>query len=136
MSRRGLNILLGGLSLTVGGLLYICFREGTYVAQLLSCINGITELQAICRPIRSHFLRYYLPDFLWGLSLGCYLQAVHLPERHGVFICGSVVVVLGAGWEFAQFMNIVSGTADLLDVLMYLAAGVVTVIMNYKERKK
>lgn len=134
-SRRGRNLFVGSTSLLAGGLLYICFRERTYFARLVSWMDAVADLQTACRSVRSDFLRYYLPDFLWGVSLGSFLQAINLPKKWGVLICGVVVLLLGSSWELMQLLGVASGTADILDVLMYLAAGAVTVFINCKERR-
>ena len=36
-----------------------------------------------------NFYKFYLPDFLWGCSLGCGLIAIHDPGIKGVIICAS-----------------------------------------------
>lgn len=135
MSRRWLNILVGTVSLLLGCLFYICFRETTYVALAFGKMALVADLQQIGRSYSCHFVRYYFPDFLWGLSLGCFLQAIHLPNKWGCVSCSAVVCFLGIFWEVLQHTKIVSGTGDLLDVLMYLSAGFCVAIINYKGSK-
>lgn len=135
MSRRWVNILLGAVSLLWGCLLYVCFRETTYIAMFFGKVAAVADLQHAMQSYSNNFILYYFPDFLWGFSLGSFLQAIYLPGKWGSVCCGAAVFLLGTLWEILQCVEIISGTGDLLDVLMYLSAGICAAIINFKERK-
>jgi len=133
MSRRRKNILICLVSLFLGALLYICFRNHTYLSILVDKAIPLASLQTYLRPYRNDFLMFYLPDFLWGLSLGCALEAINLPPK-GVMPSGAIAFLCGCIWELGQHLGFVNGTADPLDALMYFTAGLVTTIVNIKEK--
>ena len=136
MSKRGLNILLGAASLTLGGLLYILFRENSYIASFVNGFTLVSKIRQIFRFCACDFLKYYFPDFLWGFSLCCGLMAIYVPAKRGMVICGLAAFLFGCLWELAQYLGIVSGTGDALDMIMYLTAGLAGIFINLKERVK
>ena len=136
MSTRGLNMLLGIAALTLGGLLYILLRQESYIAVALEDCLFVTELQLLFSVCNCDFLKYYFPDFLWGFSLYCGLFAIHMPSANGSVICGAAVFLCGCLWEAGQYWGIIGGTSDLIDVVMYLTAGLAGILLNLKERVK
>lgn len=132
--RKTAYILAGSLSLLAGCFIYIGFRSNTYIAKLATLCVDLKPLQAWLRPYAGNFLMFQLPDFLWGLSLGCFLQALHMPNGLGSLYCGVTVFACGTAWELLQLLHFIPGTADFLDILMYLSASILTAITNIKER--
>jgi hypothetical protein len=136
MSKRKQNVLLGVGTLLLGTILYILFRKTTYVSIIFQNIRWVNSISNSLECIDNDFLKYYLPDFLWALSLCCGFQVIYTPGIKGNVICGVIAVVFGGVWEILQHAKIVSGTGDFVDVLMYLLAGTICVILNLKERDK
>ena len=135
MSKRKVNSLLGTLALAMGGCIYILFRDRSYIAMLFEGWPLISCIRSIIAPYAGNYVKYYLGDFLWCFSLGCYFQAVFLPKNMGVFLCAGAAFLCGTAWELMQYIQFISGTADVLDILMYLSAGILCTIINLKERK-
>ncbi len=81
------------------------------------------------------FLMYYLPDFLWGFSLSCLLQAFCVYSFKGTVLCCCITAIYGCVWELLQWLSILGGTGDYLDIIMYLLASILCLIINLKERK-
>lgn len=79
------------------------------------------------------FLKYYLPDYLWGVALACGLHAIFNPKAKESLICTVVVVLLGALYEVLQWFGIISGTGDIVDVVLYALAGATVNVINYKR---
>ena len=133
MSKRNLNILLSISALVIGGLIYILFRDNSYIAILFNHIPIIQYIRQHVTTLRVHFIKFYLPDLLWGFSLCSGLHAIYLPNAKTSVLCGITAFSCGAIWEIMQYMGILSGTGDLLDVLMYLFGCLVCIIINLRR---
>ena len=81
-------------------------------------------------------LSFYLPDFLWACALCSGLFAVYPLRARVGWIWGAVTLLYGVGWELLQWCAVISGTADTVDVFLYLAAAIVVVAINYKMEKR
>ena len=135
MSKRGRNLVLAVISLVLGSLLYVLFRSNTHLAKLCSCIPTVATAQLFFAGVHIPFLTVYLVDFLWGLSLCCGLLAIHDPGVKGKIVCAVAAFIWGCLWEMMQWLSVVGGTGDWLDVCMYFLAAFVGIIINLKERK-
>ena len=129
------NLFLSIASLLTGGMLYTLFRETTYIGKAFTHFQPIVTLRCLLSQLESNFLKFYFPDFLWGFSLGCGLQAILSPGKHNNLLCGFGVLLCGTVWECMQAFGIVSGTADFWDVVSYCLAGALCITLNLKERK-
>lgn len=133
MRRRLVWIFNSFLYLLMGALLYALYRQDTGIGKLFGAFLGFSL------PVNSLFSKlcaWFLPDFLWMVSLICALFAVWLPTEKGtLFLCGLALTV-GVLWETAQYYGVVSGTGDLWDVLMYGIAAVFAAIIKRKSKKE
>ncbi len=130
MKKRNVYILLCIASLCIGGGLYVIFRPNTYITDFVRNLLPVNEnLFYKLEGIDCDFIKYYLPDFIWALSLNCGLNAIFNTKK-SLLINGGIVFGISALWELAQYVGITSGTGDLIDVAMYLAAVVTVVIIN------
>ena len=136
MHRTIRNMLWSIAALMCGLMLYILLRPDSYLGKLFSAVNQISALQNAAKIFEVNVLRYYLPDMLWALALGCSLQAVIAPKGTAVLICGGTSLLWGAIWELLQWSGLVGGTGDWVDVLMYFSGALASVIINMKEIKK
>lgn len=136
MSKQKMNVLLGIVALVLGGFIYVAFQENSYVARFCAQLENISYLQKNLNVYSNDFLLYYFPDFLWGFSLCCGLQIIHRPGVRGTLLCSVVAFLCGMLWELLQSGDYVIGTGDVIDVLMYLLASFVSIIINLKEREK
>ena len=134
MSKRSSFVVMGTLSLMLGGIIYLLFRENSYVAIIFN-VRFIDGLREATPTVPKEIVSFYLADFLWSFSLSSYLLAIFLPIKQGAFFCGLTAFLCGVIWEILQFVNAVSGTGDMLDMIMYLIAAVLTV-MVYRRRWK
>lgn len=134
MSKRGVNILVGALSLLIGGVIYILSREDSFIAAMAERFLPLTPIRDLVQHSAWTFAKYYLPDFLWGLSLGCGLHVIHMPKKTGTLLCASGAFMCGLVWEVLQYLDITGGTGDLWDIFMYLLAALLTIFINFKER--
>ncbi len=139
MKRRYIYVLLCILTLGIGGGLYIIFRPDTYVAEFVRGIApAVNDIYTKANTLNCDFLKYYLPDFLWAFSLNCGLNAIFNTKK-SYLITACAVSLLSIFWETAQYLGIVSGTGDFIDMAMYLFAVLLILIFEiiyYKKTKE
>lgn len=131
MSKRISFIFLSVLFIVVGALIYVFFRPTTYIAQFIGNLTGLNSFGEF----GSSFLKFYLPDFLWAISLSFGLYAIYLPNIKTSIILSVVVFVYGVLWEVLQVIGVIGGTGDIVDVIMYLVASMLAVTFNLKKEK-
>lgn len=134
MSIRKKNLLASIIALALGGSLYILFRENSYIGQLFSGSACVQMLRSELNSTSCDLLKYYLPDLLWGLSLGCGLVAIRNSGIRDIVLCAGIAFACGFLWELLQLVGVVGGTGDCVDVLMYLLGSALCVQINLKER--
>ncbi|MBE5928817.1 MAG: hypothetical protein E7267_05545 [Lachnospiraceae bacterium] len=136
MSKQKKNLLLSIVALVAGCFLYAFFRKNTYIGSMFDSIKYVERVRQICLCSVCNVYKFYLPDFLWGFSLSCGLIAIHNPSKKGVFICASFAFLCGCLWELLQYFAVLSGTGDIHDIIMYLLASAICIIINLKETEE
>ena len=135
MEKRLRNILMCAGGLLLGVAVYLLFRENTYLSLLfqgstfLACIRAVIDSKAVMQ------ISFYLPDLLWSFSLCCGIQAIYLPKSSGIYAAAAVAFVCGVAWELLQWTDLVSGTGDYWDILMYFLGSTFAIIMNIRREK-
>lgn len=135
------QIYLGHIAtLLIGSLIYILFRSSTLKMfiwyEKLGITNQISRMRAktfLYSNKLPDFLLYALPDGFWMfsyMSLILYLWKNELRRDNifWVFIL-SIIALLS---ELGQLLKIISGTFDIVDLLMYLL-GTILPFMIYKK---
>lgn len=129
-------MVLSALSLFLGLIIYMFMRSGTNFHFLLpdairNFLYGISG--AVPDNFITDFLRFWFVDFLWGVSLTFALISVTTQATKKKFISVSCVsFAAGVLFEFAQLFSLVSGTFDVLDILMYAAASLLCAVISIK----
>lgn len=136
MSKRWRNILLCMGSLLLGTALYILFRKNTWVAHLFDGIGFVCRMRCVVQSVSGNWLRYYVPDLLWAFSLSCGIQAICESKQKEIPVCAALAFACGTVWEVLQWTNLVSGTGDFWDILMYLTGSVLSILINIKGEKQ
>ena len=136
MSNRQKNTLLCFWALMLGAAVYILLRPNTWISHLFDSIELVSDLRNAAKSLSRNWFRYYAPDLLWAFALSCGIQAIYEPEHKGVFFCALTAFGCGVVWEILQWSNIVSGTGDLWDILMYLTGSVLSILINVKGEKQ
>ena len=134
MSKKIFNTVVAVLSLVMGGLIYLVFRENTFVARRFEVFVDLEKIRNIFLSFDNSVLRHYIPDFLWAFSLCCGLNVL----LDNVFLNASIAFTCGAVWEMLQYLGTINGTGDIIDIIMYLTACVMVVTINkyfFKEKK-
>lgn len=134
MSKRVGNLVLATTSLVLGGLLYVLFRPATIVAHFFGQFPIVYRIQTFLEECNCSIASYIM-DYLWGLSLSCGLMAIHNPTKKGTIWLALLAFGWGCFWEILQWLRIVSGTGDLLDICIYSLAAMTSIFINIKERK-
>ncbi|MBQ8605840.1 MAG: hypothetical protein IJ408_03810 [Clostridia bacterium] len=132
MNSRIKMFLICFASLCLGSAVYILSRPDVYISKFVLQMLNVKEYTGIF----PSFVSFYIPDFLWATSLCSGLFAVYPLKAKKSLIWGIITFLYGALWEFFQAVSIVSGTADIIDVILYLTAAVVVVAINYYLKKR
>lgn len=136
MSNKRLFFTLGLLSLSLGVFMYAVYRDNAYITLIISKFINLNTVRKLFyfAPLKS--LCMFIPDFCWCFSLNCWLFLL-FDERRKIYLILSITSFsTGVVWELLQKSAIVSGTADILDVLMYLLAAFSAYIIFLVRRKK
>lgn len=127
--------LLGILFLLIGISVYLFFQqESRFLSPWLSFLN-IRKID-IENPTLRLLVCDHLADFCWSSAFVFFVQSVLvLNKKQAVYLlscCG-----LGAAFELMQYFGIVSGTADILDMLAYFlgALTAVMIIITLKSKE-
>ncbi len=134
MNNKKINIIISILSLSLGGLIYVFYRENTYISNFVETLVNLSILRNTFSPFECNFIKYYFIDYLWALSLTTALSTLFNSKRCILPIC-LFVCLLGFVWELLQLLNIISGSGDIADVFMYLTAITTAVIINFSKIK-
>lgn len=134
MSRHKQYGILCTTCLLLGGGCYFFLRPDTYVSQIFSSVFKQGKQSAVAWKLAAGG---YLGDFFWGMALCFAFLIIHDPGKRVVVSawCGASFLC-GCLWELMQFLGIVNGTADVVDIAIYLLAGVFSVIISEKVRKE
>lgn len=138
MLRKRFNIYLCVLALLFGAGIYALLRENTYVSIWINNLVDLSSGRYFCKSYSNVFVKYYLPDFLWALGLCSGLNVVFENELKNIVLSGVLTLISGLIWELMQLLDIVSGTGDIIDILLYLSASIIVVMINiitYRRRK-
>lgn len=122
--------IINSVGALVSGLfVYLFFREQTYLHTWLDLFVEFPNWSCVDF-IGADFIRYYFPDYLWGYSLSFALCCFMNTKKARILLPAVMTFVLGCAWELAQGVGWISGTGDLIDVLMYLTAGITVAMIN------
>lgn len=137
MSNRVLFFALGLCSLCLGGLIYVFLRTNSIISVMVGNLITIKETQIFISQLSiCNFLKYYFADFLWTFSLCSFFHSLYLPNIKNSIIIGIATFLFGLIWETAQYLNFVSGTGDVADIILYLTASLIVVLINLKRGNK
>ncbi len=107
------------LSLVTGVICYLLGRT--------NFLNGVSiETKSVLLK-----LSFYLPDALWSYALYFAVSLIHKS-----WISAFLTFFTGICWELLQQFHVVNGTFDCIDILMYLMAILIAVIIKKLWRNK
>ena len=123
-------ILCGALSLLLGLGVYLLLAEKAYVSRFIS---GLFARRVSLRGAEGLFLeilRCWGADFFWAFSLCSFWHAIRLPTKRRSLAIALFTVLFGGAFELLQALSLTTGTADLFDLLAYIAAAGTVCILN------
>lgn len=125
-----LTMILGVLSLTTGGVLYILYRSETLILFGWIKTLGLYDIVSNLRPSNGSdsWLVYSLPDGLWLFAYILLMGALWNFDTLKSLLYSAPLVVIGIGSELLQIHHIVRGTFDIVDLLCYIVAIVFGII--------
>ena len=104
---------IGVISLCIGLLIYLFFRENTYIAELVENVIDLSKLRSKMRFLGNDFIKYYLVDYLWALSLCSGLHIIFKPSiKNSIILVGYFVVF----FLFSKIIVFVSGSLKYLTI--------------------
>lgn len=124
MQKRFRWSIISIAALLIGAIDYMLYRQDTH-------IGALSIFPAMPFHWGYDFFAYYFPDFLWAFSLIFGLFAILSPSKQNTVLTLLITVAYGCIWELAQHLDWISGTADLIDAGMYIAAAIIAVIIKY-----
>lgn len=132
-NRTTTNYIIGTITLLIGGLIYLFFRQDILALQY---IFNSEWLKSINIKINHHSifidcLIYNLPDALWYYSLLSFMIAFYDKSiiNRVLFI---IAVLLPFIWESLQYFRIISGTYDNIDITFYLITLIIFLCLQKK----
>ncbi|MBE6618470.1 MAG: hypothetical protein E7626_01640 [Ruminococcaceae bacterium] len=112
-------------ALLTGVAIYVLLRENTYINKLINFQKiGVSSAFA-------DFLRFYFVDALWSYAL-TFALSIFISE----IMAGVISTVFATSWELLQLCGFVAGTFDIIDLIMYLSAIVVAVLIIYLYKRR
>lgn len=106
------------------------------MAKFVSVHINIDFLRDLFLPFENNFIKYYFVDYLWGLSLSCGLHIIFFPNMKQSIVLTIIVFIFGAVYEALQKSDVISGTGDIADIILYLLAGLCVNLINFILIKK
>ncbi len=132
-------ILLAFVAILSGAVIYVSWRPDTIKVLILLESAG---LKGFLESIRSYtkyvhhiipeWIVYSLPNGLWAFSYALIISYIWGGERGSilkVFWLGSIIAV-GLGYEFLQYLKVISGTFCFQDLLLCTIGIILGVIIN------
>lgn len=111
-------------ALILGALIYVLLRPDTTLYRWGDML-GLVKAPICTDSPAFDLLRYYIVDALWAYALTFALFPFMSPIRAAVLSdCWGII------WELAQGSGVVSGTFDLVDIIMYLTAAGIAVLIK------
>ena len=136
MSQRLFYAILSTVSLLIGAILYLLYRENTHLSLFFNECFILKSMRQCAKEIENDFLKFYFPDFLWAFSLSFGLMFVFKPKFWGGLICCLTSFLYGMLWETLQALGYIRGTGDFWDVVMYLMASLIAALIFRMRRKE
>ncbi len=117
-------LLCSFFALLIGFIIYIFFRQDTYIHTLLQNLFSLSLPYLPLGGVFGVLIRNWGGDFFWGLALCFLLAVIFKPFRHKLVFAVTVTVTLGALLEILQFYGVITGTGDFFDIVSEATAAV------------
>lgn len=126
-NKRIVLMILGVLFLIVGLLLYILFNQNAYISKTICRLFMIPHI-TYEHNILTMLITYYGADLLWSVSFCLIVQLIlFIKKRKTILLV--ICSVLGITYEIMQCFGLAAGTADIVDVIVYILGSLVAIII-------
>lgn len=135
-----LMIMISASSLFIGGMLYVIFRSDSLLMFDWFSDFGLNQEVSSLRGLYSNTSLYYwvkfnLPAALWLFSYMYAIKAIWSNQNTQIMRVFLWSLPTGAVLsEFLQLFNLLPGTFDLLDILSYILAIILFIILNHNNK--
>lgn len=136
------NFALSVILLTIGTLIYLIKREDSLLVfnwlrefNLDIYIDFIRHKFSNLEMLNSNFVIYSLPGGLWMMSFALFFNIVWKIEDIQKYIWMFFAMLPAVGSEILQYLGMISGTFDMLDLLAYLTGYLIIVVYVYTFEK-
>lgn len=132
--------VIGTLSILIGGLIYLIFRDNNLIMFSWIKYLGMEEYLNNIRLAYGDYsiytwVKYNLPSSLWLFSYLFITKGIWHSQSKNIlyYLFLSVVPIMAFGSELLQLFSIIPGTFDSADMIGYMLALIVFLITtNYK----
>ena len=126
MKRKWILLVISTVLLVLGLLLYLLFNREAFISRVFLEIIPIHISFNDSFGIR--ILRGVGADFLWSVSFALIVQAIVWIEKKktGLLVFCSL---LGIVYELMQCFGITPGTADIVDVIVYILGSLFAILI-------
>lgn len=135
---RKLQTAVSFVSLLLGGLIYVFYRTKTLVMfnwfEKMSFIEKINSIRVYTIPFKDRlpgWVLYSLPDGLWLYSFTSSMLLIwnfNITKKNVFWIFGLPSIAILS--EIAQYFNLLQGIFDYIDLLCYVMAIVLALILQ------
>ena len=102
----------------IGLLLYLCFNKTAFIAKEVNRYIVLPELK-YSSGLYAKIIRSYGADFLWSVAFTEIVQAILCLKKDRIWLL-LACSILGIAYEIMQLVGIANGTADIMDIIVYL----------------
>ena len=117
IKKDGFYILNIIVPIIIGGLIYLLYGDVLF----LKVINNYIDIKTLEHNVFINILRNYFCDFCWSYSLAFTLSYIY-KESVSIKISILLPISIGISLELLQFIGLINGTGDLLDIFSELLA--------------
>ena len=137
MKRKNILIFTNiTIPLLIGLVIYLFCYRGTYINTTVQNIFDISLPYFYHDNVFHYFLTCWACDVLWAYSLTFSLYSCFQYFYNSTLISGVISGAFALIIEFLQLFDFISGTFDILDILLEFSAIIVAVIIIKKEFSK
>ena len=130
-------LLIIVLPLMIGLLVYLFFRQDSLIAQLVLKRIHIPAISfGETNSIVVLFIRYYLSDLMWAISLTSAMALIIGHKLRDLVIVFVIALSTEFLVEFLQMPRILTGSFDILDLLTEAVGSIISIIIIFFYYKK
>ncbi len=126
MKKRVILLVISIVLLVLGLLLYLLLNSEAYISKALLKIIPIQTYYGDSLSI--NLLKSFGADFLWSVSFTLIIQSIVWVDKKKtitLILCS----LLGVIYEIMQCFGVTSGTADIVDVIVYMLGSLLAIII-------